>query len=65
MSGIHYTNDPRAVLIHFNPNHDPDNGQFTDKKGGHSGGKLDKPGSKSYNKMVNEMREGIKKDRIR
>ena len=65
MSGIHYTNDPRAVLIHFNPNHDPDNGQFTDKKGGRSGGKLDKPGSKSYNKMVNEMREGIKKDRIR
>lgn len=33
MSGIHYTNDPRSVLIHFNPNHDPDNGQFTDKKG--------------------------------
>ena len=65
MSGIHYTNDPRAVLIHFNPNHDPDNGQFTDKKGGRSGGKLDKPDSKSYNKMVNEMREGIKKDRIR
>lgn len=65
MSGIHYTNDPRAVLIHFNPNHDPDNGQFTDKKGGRPGGKLDKPGSKSYNKTVNEMREGIKKDRIR
>lgn len=65
MSGIYYTNDPRAVLIHFNPNHDPDNGQFTDKKGGRSGGKLDKSNSKSYNKMVNEMREGIKKDRIR
>ena len=22
MNGINYTNDPRAVLIHFNPNHD-------------------------------------------
>lgn len=65
MNNTYYTNDPRAVLIHFNPNHDPDNGQFTDKKGGHSGGKFDKQGSKSYNKMINEMREGIKKDRIR
>ena len=65
MSRIYYTNDPRAVLCHFNPNHDPDNGQFTDKKGVRSGGKLDKPDSKSYNKMVNEMREGIKKERIR
>ena len=31
---IDYTNDPRAVLIHFNPNHDPKTGQFAKKGGG-------------------------------
>lgn len=34
MGMIDYTNDPRAVLIHFNPNHDPRNGQFTKGHGG-------------------------------
>lgn len=31
---IDYTNDPREVLIHFNPNHDPRNGRFIEKTGG-------------------------------
>ena len=28
-SFMDYTGDPRAVLIHYNPNHNPKNGQFT------------------------------------
>lgn len=36
MDFIDYTNDPRAVLIHFNPNHDPKNGQFTKSTSGGS-----------------------------
>lgn len=31
---INYKDDPRAVLIHFNPNHDPKTGQFAKKNGG-------------------------------
>lgn len=31
---LNYENDPRAVLIHFNPNHDPKTGQFAKKSGG-------------------------------
>ena len=31
---LDYKNDPRAVLIHFNPNHDPKTGQFAKKYGG-------------------------------
>ena len=34
MNDIDYTGDPRAVLIHFNPNHDPKTGQFSKKRGG-------------------------------
>lgn len=29
-----YYDDPRSVLIHFNPNHDPKTGQFAKAKGG-------------------------------
>lgn len=36
MEFIDYTNDPRAVLIHFNPNHDPKTGQFTKNNSGGS-----------------------------
>lgn len=32
--GLTYEDDPRAVLIHANPYHDPKNGQFTNKQGG-------------------------------
>ena len=31
---IDYTGDPRAVLCHYNPNHDPKTGQFTSKRFG-------------------------------
>jgi hypothetical protein len=33
---IDYTGDPRAVLCHYNPNHDPKTGQFTSKRFGSS-----------------------------
>lgn len=41
--GIDYTNDPRAVLIHFNPNHDPRTGQFTGKGRGRRYGSSSEP----------------------
>lgn len=52
MNGLTYTNDPRAVLCHFNPNHDPRNGQFAESSSGSSGGSktVDKPSPKKYNK---------------
>ena len=31
---IDFTNDPRLVLCHFNPNHDPKTGPFAKKSGG-------------------------------
>lgn len=31
---LNYKDDPRAVLIHFNPNHDPKTGKFTGKGSG-------------------------------
>jgi hypothetical protein len=31
---IDFKDDSRAALIHFNPNHDPRNGQFTDNPSG-------------------------------
>ena len=34
MKTIDYKDDPRAVLIHFNPNHDPRNGQFAENPSG-------------------------------
>jgi hypothetical protein len=33
MEFIDYTNDPRAALIHFNPNHDPSTGRFSKGRG--------------------------------
>lgn len=44
MNGIDYTNDPRAVLIHFNPNHDK-LGRFAESRFG---------GSKSSTKYVDK-----------
>lgn len=49
---IDYKDDPRSVLIHFNPNHDPKNGQFTDKNGNYTG-QNSKPSS-SRDKMRDE-----------
>lgn len=56
MNDIDYTGDPRAVLIHFNPNHDPKTGQFAKKIGAHFGankyrnsdGSLNARGEKRY-----------------
>ena len=52
MELLDYRNDPRAVLCHFNPNHDPRNGQFAESSGGSSGGSktVDKSTAKKYNK---------------
>lgn len=52
MNDINYKDDPRAVLIHFNPNHDPRTGRFTSNKSGMFGGKdpVDNSGNSEYNK---------------
>lgn len=51
MNGIDYTNDPRAVLIHFNPNHDK-LGRFANSRFGGSrvSKPIDKNSDKGYNK---------------
>ena len=60
MNGMDYTKDPRAVLIHFNPNHDK-LGRFTKSPSGiASGNSVDKVGSTGYNKS-----EGIDKTKIK
>lgn len=33
MDNLDYTNDPRAILIHANPYHDPESGRFTTASG--------------------------------
>lgn len=43
MDFIDYTGDPRATLMHFNPNHDPRNGQFAKKSGGFGARKYQNP----------------------
>lgn len=51
MEFIDYMNDPRSVLIHFNPNHDPKNGQFTSNKSGSSiSNNYNKKQSSTYDK---------------
>ena len=61
MNGIYYTNDPRAVLIHFNPNHDK-LGRFA--KSRFSGSKnLTKSANVTYNK--NEETNTIDKERLK
>lgn len=61
MNGIDYTNDPRAVLIHFNPNHDK-LGRFAKSRFGGSK-KLDKSANMTYNK--NEESNTIDKERLK
>lgn len=56
MNGIDYTNDPRAVLIHFNPNHDK-LGRFAKSRFGGSKSStkhVDKSDKKDYNKIDKE-----------
>ena len=60
MDDMNYTNDPRAVLIHFNPNHDPRTGRFTSNMGGVFGAKtpVDNSGDSEYNKNKNIFEKG-------
>lgn len=60
MNDINYKDDPRAVLIHFNPNHDPQTGRFTSNNGGLYGGKtnIDNSGDSEYNKSKNLIERG-------
>lgn len=63
MSGIHYTNDPRAVLIHFNANHDR-LGRFAKNGSGSSKSSVksvDKTESGEYNKDKPIDKEKLKK----
>lgn len=56
MNGINYTNDPRSVLIHFNPNNDK-LGRFAKSRfgGSKSSSKtVDKSDKKDYNKIDKE-----------
>lgn len=57
MSEISYVDDPRAVLIHFNPNHDR-LGRFARSRFG--GSKASKPIDKSSNKSYNEKDKSAK-----
>ena len=61
MNDIDYTNDPRAVLIHFNPNHDK-LGRFAKSSfGGRQN--LTKANSKKYNK--DRMLDDIDKEKLK
>lgn len=61
MTGIDYTNDPRAVLIHFNPNHDK-LGRFAKNPSGRVSSKsVDKAGVTEYNKVNGVDKEKLKK----
>ena len=60
MNDINYKDDPRAVLIHFNPNHDPRTGRFTSNNGSSYGGKtnVDNSGNSEYNKSDSLIERG-------
>ncbi|MBO7450659.1 MAG: hypothetical protein J6U54_09840 [Clostridiales bacterium] len=61
MNGIDYTNDPRAVLIHFNPNHDKLGRFAKSPSGGVSSNSVDKAGSTRYNKGKEIDKDKLKK----
>ena len=61
MNGIDYTGDPRAVLIHFNPNHDK-LGRFAENS--FISGKSSTPVDKSVDSDYNKDRK-IDKDKLR
>jgi hypothetical protein len=74
MEMIDYTNDPRSVLIHFNPNHDPKTGQFAKKGGGlrfgakrytNPDGSLNKRGKARYESEVKKNRLKKKDQRVK
>ena len=63
MNGMDYTNDPRAILIHFNPNHDK-LGRFAKSGSGSSKSSaksVDKTKSGEYNKDSKFDKEKLKK----
>lgn len=71
---LNYTNDPRSVLCHFNPNHDPKTGQFAKKGGGlrfgankyrNADGSLNKRGEARYESEVRKNRLKKKDQRVR
>lgn len=74
MGMIDYTNDPRAVLIHFNPNHDPKTGQFAKKNGGlrlgakrytNPDGSLNDRGMKRYESEIKKNRLKKKDQKVK
>ena len=59
MSYLNYKDDPRSVLIHFNPNHDPNNGQFTNEKGGYGSSEtVSSPSNRN-------LKDGLRNSRMR
>lgn len=61
MNGVDYANDPRAVLIHFNPNHDKLGRFAKSPSGGASSNSVDKADSTRYNKEKSVDKEKLKK----
>lgn len=72
-TAIDYTGDPRAVLIHFNPNHDPKTGQFAKKIGSRIGankyrnpdGSLNERGEKRYAAEIRKNKLKKKDQRVK
>ena len=71
---INYKDDPRAVLIHFNPNHDPKTGQFAKKNGGmrlgakrytNPDGSLNEKGMKRYESEIKKNRLKKKENQVK
>ena len=71
---INYKDDPRAVLIHFNPNHDPKTGQFAKKNGGmrlgakrytNPEGSLNEKGMKRYESEIKKNRLKKKENQVK
>lgn len=71
---INYKDDPRAVLIHFNPNHDPKTGQFAKKNGGmrlgpkrytNPDGSLNEKGMKRYEAEIRKNKLKKKDQRVK
>lgn len=69
-----YIDDPRAVLIHFNPNHDPRTGQFAKKSGGirlgakrytNPDGSLNEKGMARYESEIKKNRLKKKDQRVK
>ena len=68
---VDYTDDPRAVLCHFNKNHDPKTGQFTTGTGFGMGRYVDKDGNlteQGHKRLLNALKKNARKkkdDRVK